>query len=98
APTGGSIAFVAQEGSKQGEILIADGTAGILRLVATFTGGDLQRDIAVRVVGWSSDGGTLLVTGGHLSPASAERDCGNLFLVATGGSSVVKVTHNGPGA
>lgn len=83
-----------RSGGTSGSFWVIDG--GAARPVAHYSGTVPANEI--RVVDWSADGTTLLVTAGNLSLQAAERDCSDLYLVRTDGSAVTKLTDNGPGS
>jgi hypothetical protein len=97
-PTGGRIAMALENRARDGGAIVIAGSEGLEpRLVATFTGEEIQAVGGVQVVAWSPDGNTLVIGAGNESPASRERSCGNLWTVATDGSRLVRLTDNGPG-
>ena len=99
APSGGRVAIAYEEGSKSGSLVVADSIPGSARVVADFTGQQIEDVTGVRVLGWSSSGDQLLVLASHSGrdkPAT-EASCDNLFVVATDGSRAIAITDNGPG-
>jgi len=98
----GSLALAIEEDRTSGEVILARSAgdeAGtvVARVVARFTGYDIQLSRAVTPVAWSAQGDAILVDAGHLSMSEVERNCSDLFLVRADGSSVTRLTHNGPG-
>jgi hypothetical protein len=97
APQGGRIAMALEDNAESGTIVIADPVRGDLRVVATFTGDELDWEGRVQVLSWSPDGQSLLVLALSSSNGDAARNCGNLFVVQADGSAVRSVTDLGPG-
>jgi hypothetical protein len=94
-PVGGRLALALEEGPAGGTILVAGPEGLDPRVVATFTG-ETGSQGRVQVIAWSLDERELLVWSGSHDTLTADRNCGNLWTVATDGSSVTQVTYNGP--
>lgn len=98
----GALALAIEEDRTSGEVIVAQsagdeaGTVGI-RVVARFTGYDIQLPRTVTPVAWSADGEAILINAGHLDQFAPERNCNDLFLVRADGSEVTRLTRNGPG-
>jgi hypothetical protein len=97
APAGTRMAAVLFESDSAGAIVVV-GPAGKSTVIATFTGTDFTAHELyswVTVSDWSSDGAFVLVTTGHRL-VNGLVACDNLWLVSASGSSVEKLTDNGP--
>jgi len=97
SPTGGRLAMALENANGDGGAIVIAGPEGVApRVVAVFTGEEIQAAAGVQVVAWSPDGNTLVIWAGNESPGSRDRNCGNLWTIATDGSRVVRLTDNGP--
>ena len=100
-PAGGLLATAVELGPSSGSIVVSqtgeDG-ATVGRVVATFSGLDVQGPFGVTVVGWSAAGDQFLVRAAHEGRASGDSSCANLFMVYADGSGVRYLTDNGPGS
>ncbi|MEZ0240046.1 MAG: hypothetical protein ACAH65_04540, partial [Chloroflexota bacterium] len=99
-PAGGMLATAIEQGDTQGSIVVsktASDGATLSRVVATFSGREIQDPSGVTVVGWTAAGDRFLVQAAHDSGFSADRACANLFMVYADGSGVRYLTDNGPG-
>ena len=95
-PVGGRLALALEERPSGGSIVIAGPDGTDPRVVATFTG-ETESDGQVQVIEWSPSGDSLLAWAGAEHLIEGDRNCGNLWTVATDGSSVTQLTDNGPG-
>jgi hypothetical protein len=103
-PAGGRLAFADVEAEVPAIWLESGDTPGA-ETVATITGygltilphGDVGAQVPqVRVLGWSADGSAFLVETSLIHVSLPGPNCRNLFLVKADGSSVTKLTDNGP--
>ena len=101
APEGGRLALAlehqpTQELATSGAIVVAGPEAGSAQVVATFTGQEILRDGGVGIFDWSASGDFLLVYAGSDNTLTTDRICGNLWIVQADGSTVRRLTDNGP--
>jgi hypothetical protein len=98
----GVLALAIEQDRTSGEVIVAHSMgdeAGTFdaRIVARFTGYDLQLARAVTPVAWSPQGDAVLINAGHLDEFEADRNCSDLFLVMANGSGVTRLTHDRAG-
>jgi hypothetical protein len=102
APEGGRLAIALEDQPTplatitSGSIVVAGPEVGSVRVVATFTGQEILRDGGVGIFGWSASGDSLLVYAGSDNTLTADKICGNLWLLRADGSAVTRLTDNGP--
>jgi len=102
APDGARFAYVrpvapdAGGGSNRAQVIVeGGGVATVVALISSsrpFGGGDPLSGASIE--GWSVDGGTLVVWAGRWSPSIWYHECSNLWLVASDGSSVIRLSDN----
>lgn len=95
APAGGQIALALEEGPAGGSIVVA-GEGIDTHLVGTFTG-EIESTGQVQVLEWSPTGDELLVWAGAEHLHEGDRNCGDLWVLAADGSSLLALTSNPPG-
>jgi hypothetical protein len=101
APEGGRLAVALEDQPTpspptSGAIVVAGPKLGSVRVVATFSGDEIPRDGGVGIIAWTASGDALLVYAGSDSMSSADRICGNLWVVQADGTAVTRLTDNGP--
>jgi hypothetical protein len=67
------------------------------RIVATFSGSDIQDPYGVSVVDWTAAGDAFLVHAGHGSMGEGDSSCADLYMVNADGSGVRYLTGSAPG-
>src|SRR4029078_8538770 len=83
SPTGGRVAMALENANGDGGAIVIAGPEGVAtRVVAVFTGEEIQAAAGVQVVAWSPDGNTLVIWAGNESPGSRARNCGNTCDIA----------------
>jgi hypothetical protein len=98
----GALALAIEEDRTSGEVIVARSAgdeAGTVdaRVVARFTGYDIQLPRTVTPVAWSAQGDAILINAGHLDQFEPDRNCSDLFLVRADGSGVTRLTQHRAG-